>query len=586
MWTLDIEVPANGRYRKATINVRNEQKDIITTDKADMVSMEERGKLAKRLARRLDSQPAIITSKLETAWQESLAKHRKAQAELDAAKKGEADQSAIEVLDKSPPIIRRPLCLIDGIAYAGAWLHFQITVKAETDPETGQVTYYDPPRVRVKTNLVIVRGDGRIFADPSLRLPNALPIGDLKLEIALPLPPLSSRAWSGAGVKRFLAGERPDPAVVFRQCKGVAGRFMDFNRSLSTQEVMCELIACFVIATYLLDGFNVAGYLWPNGDKGTGKTNLLIVATEMAYLGTLILAGGSYASLRDLADYGATLAFDDAEGVMDSRKSDPDKRALLLAGNRRGATVTVKELVKDEWQTRHVDTFCFRLFSAIRLPDDVLASRTITTPLVRSADRDKANADPMDYALWPYDRRRLVDDLWAVGLMGLPMMREHEAAAVSKSTLSGRDLQPWRAILAVAHWLQERHGVTGLFDRMVKLSVDYQAERGELEENDPVRIAIRALDRMLVRLQSLKFAPKQLADMMHQVAVEDGLADEAADKKFISPQRVGWLLKRLRLEKADRNNRTKNWSIDRTALDALARAYGMAPAQTAEEKEP
>jgi len=48
-------------------------------------------------------------------------------------------------------------------------------------------------------------------------------------------------------------------------------------------------------------------------------------------------AGGSFASLRDLADYGATLAFDDAELLAESGKGDPDKRALLLAGNRRGA---------------------------------------------------------------------------------------------------------------------------------------------------------------------------------------------------------------------------------------------------------
>ena len=57
---------------------------------------------------------------------------------------------------------------------------------------------------------------------------------------------------------------------------------------------------------------------------------------EMAYLGQTILSGGSYATLRDLADYGACLAFDDCEDIMDTKRSDPDKRALLLAGNRRG----------------------------------------------------------------------------------------------------------------------------------------------------------------------------------------------------------------------------------------------------------
>src|SRR5439155_2432205 len=139
-------------------------------------------------------------------------------------------------------------------------------------------------------------------------------------------------------------------------------------------ETMCEFIACYVLSTYFLDGFNVVGYLWPNGEPGAGKTTLLQVVTETAYLGQLILAGSSYPCLRDMADYGATLAFDDAEAVMNVRRIDPDKRTLLLAGNRRGATVTVKELEPDgkRWTMRHVSTFCPRLFSAIHLPDEVL----------------------------------------------------------------------------------------------------------------------------------------------------------------------------------------------------------------------
>lgn len=69
----------------------------------------------------------------------------------------------------------------------------------------------------------------------------------------------------------------------------------------------------------------------------------------------MILASGSYACLRDLADYGATLCFDDAEHVMDLKRCDPDKRALLLAGNRRSNTIPVKEPVNGrEWRTRQV----------------------------------------------------------------------------------------------------------------------------------------------------------------------------------------------------------------------------------------
>jgi hypothetical protein len=184
---------------------------------------------------------------------------------------------------------------------------------------------------------------------------------------------------------------------------------------------MAELVACYIMATYLLEGFSVASNLWPNGDRGSGKTQLLVVVCELAYLGHVVLAGGSFAALRDLADYGATLAFDDAENLADPRKTDPDKRTLLLAGNRRGNTVPLKEPVPNgRWRTRHVNTFSFRLFSAIRLPDDVLASRTIIVPLIRTADRARANADPVVLDEWPHSRQELVDDLWLLALGHLP----------------------------------------------------------------------------------------------------------------------------------------------------------------------
>ena len=134
-------------------------------------------------------------------------------------------------------------------------------------------------------------------------------------------------------------------------------------------------------------------------------------------------------------------AFDDAENLSDPRKTDPDKRALLLAGNRRGNTVPLKEKDGNKgWKTRHVNTYCFRLFSAIRLPDNVLASRTIIIPLIRTPDRYRANADPLEYELWPYARRPLIDDLWCLALAHLPQVKSYEAKVNQMSKLIGRKI--------------------------------------------------------------------------------------------------------------------------------------------------
>jgi hypothetical protein len=399
----------------------------------------------------------------------------------------------------------------------------------------------------------------------------------LGLLVSLPasLPP--GRGWSGAGLNRYLAGERPNPAEVFFRLTSIVDNFIDFNRSLASQAVMCEMTACSILSTWTLDAFNVVGYLWPTGESGSGKTTFLQVVAESSYLGQLILAGSSYACLRDLADYGATLCFDDAEMVMDPKRTDPDKRTLLLAGNRRGATVTVKEPIGDRWVMRHVNTFCPRLFSAIRLPDAVLGSRSILVPLVRSGDKQRAKRNPMDSKDWPCEQRRLIDDLWALGLAHLHELSAYDREAAANATLSGRTLDPWRPILAVALWLQERHGVTQLYTRLEELSVNYQKhEREDYESGDPTRVFFRALLNLTKGAESgeqIEVRPKAVAAEMNKIAEEEDLAEP--DKKFTSSRRVGWVLKRQRFRKVGRDDKGVRWQLTRQQVEASASAYGI-----------
>lgn len=346
------------------------------------------------------------------------------------------------------------------------------------------------------------------------------------------------------------------------------------------------------------------------GEKGSGKTNLLIVVAELAYLGQVILGGGSFASLRDLADYGATLAFDDAENLSDPKQTDPDKRALLLAGNRRGSTVPLKEQVgPGKWSLRYVNAYCPRLFSAIRLPDPVLSSRTIIIPLIRTGDREKANSDPLDYGLWPYDRRSLIDDLWAIGLAYLPSLRPFENYVSNHARLAGRNLQPWKAVLAVAAWLdsidtekrlkrssfQDGSGSDnpemqdGLLGRLETLSWRYHQEEGkEIQSGDLTTLLIQSLCRLaesrLGDSSDIKdnsdisnirfmFTTQQISETTVSFA-ENTEAD--IDKDSISSRRIGRLLGKLRFQKArEAGKGTRQWVVTLKELSHWAGVYNL-----------
>jgi Domain of unknown function (DUF3854) len=72
------------------------------------------------------------------------------------------------------------------------------------------------------------------------------------------------------------------------------------------------------------------------------------------------IACGSYACLRDLADYGGTLAIDDAEQLSDPKRTDPDKRALLPYQDER------PELESADLQVLVIKALCHYATSATR----------------------------------------------------------------------------------------------------------------------------------------------------------------------------------------------------------------------------
>lgn len=493
----------------------------------------------------------------------------------------------IELLDCAPPALRRPLALVGSRGYAAIWPHVKRTVTETVDKE-GNIIRHDPPLVTNERQLFIVRSDGAIFGEGSRDL------SELGLEIQLPELPPDEKLWSVAGVKAFGKGQKPDPCEVFGQVADVIDRFIDFDRSLAGQRTMAEMVACYVIATWFLDAFKVVGFIWPNGEKGSGKTQLLTLIAELSYLGQLILAGGSYASLRDLADYGATLCFDDAENLSDPKRTDPDKRTLLLAGNRRGNSVPVKEpMPGGGWRTRYVNTFCARAFSAIRLPDSVLASRTIIVPLIRTPDRHRANADPLEYSLWPHDRRALIDSLWALALLHLAELPTYEMRVNECATLTGRNLEPWRALLAVAMWLEDA-GVTGLYARMESLSTGYQKERQEFESGDMTALVIRALCKCLdCDLVTLSDPCDVSAggdvdekEFIRTADIEAAAKDIAcADELDIDPERlgsrqIGHILGKLRFEKgSEGGTHKKGWKVSRRELNRFVRSLGLGHGQ-------
>ena len=489
----------------------------------------------------------------------------------------------VELLDDAPPTLSRPLALVGGRAFATTWLYVRETRTEVVDKKSGEVVQLAEPDVHTERRLFVVRDDGVVFGD------GARPLDELGMEVRLADPPPPGKLWRTQGVKAYRDGQRPDVSAVFDRIVVAFDYFLDFARSLGTQRQMCRFSACLSVATWLSDAFTVMGYAWPNGEKGSGKTKWANVWVITSYLGMLLTAGGSFAALRDLAEHGATLVFDDAEGLADPKRSDPDKRALLLAGNRKGVAIPLKEAMRDRWVTRWVPTYSPRGFTAINAPDDVLHSRSIIIPLVKTGDAVRGNRDPGKLNRWPCDVHQLQDDLWALGLWLLPEAEQVWNELDDETETQGRDLEPWRAALTVAR-LCERHGVEGLETDVREVMCRYFEERNDTiagDHNRAVALAIVRLVEARVRHASDNSDVSDIADVFSGgwtfsasqiVETLKGLAEDEDDGEapsWATPKRVGWILSRLRLAKDRQGDRkrTRERRVSLADVQSLASAF-------------
>lgn len=506
----------------------------------------------------------------------------------------------IRMLDRPPVRIDRPLALIGTDAYVATWLYVEVTTSEVL--KGGKLIRLDPPQQVVQPRLVIVRSDGQIFGLDG----EQSPLEALGFDVRLREQLRDHHAWSAQGVRDYIGGRRVDAKDVFMRLVASYDCFIDFSRSLASQRAMCRLMACFSLATWFANEFDNVAYFQPTGDLGSGKTKLIEVWVWTSYLGQMVTSGSSFATLRDLADYGASLAVDEAEFLSDPKKVDPHLRELVLGGYRKtGTEIGLKEPLPDgSYVTRWVKTYSPRAFAAIKLPDRVLGSRTIVIPLVKSTDKDKANRMPQHAGNWPTDRDALLRELWSIGVQLQSKARSAwDSAPALQTLLVGRDFEPWRPLLAVA-LLLEQAGVPGLVADIRGLMKAYQAERSSLTYGSDLSGLIAQALAEMAKSASVwqppthgdttdRVTPETVGeeaekDVMRIVSADvarhirehlkDTPEDDAADSDntgsgWPSPVQIGTVLGRLRIGRRHHSKRERWREMTREELDEVVRAY-------------
>ncbi len=180
------------------------------------------------------------------------------------------------------------------------------------------------------------------------------------------------------GKTKTLKISREKLLETYQDIKKILKNYMDL------QSDYYSLIALWIIGTYLHKQFSSYPYLFFNAMKGSGKTRLLKIVSNLAKDGKLVGAM-TEAVLFRTANL-RTLCIDELESI--NAKGNENLRLLLNAAYKKGMTVERlgKKRTKDgeEQVLQEFEVYCALAMANIRGLENVLADRCITLILERS----------------------------------------------------------------------------------------------------------------------------------------------------------------------------------------------------------
>jgi hypothetical protein len=152
------------------------------------------------------------------------------------------------------------------------------------------------------------------------------------------------------------------------------------------KEEYYDLVAIWIIGTYLYQNFETYPYLFINASKGSGKTRLLKIIAELSNQGEIITSLREAVLFRTAQN--RTMCIDEFEGL--GKKENAPLRELLNAGYKKGLKVKrMKKVRTQEGDEQVVEEF--ELYTPICMAniygmEEVLGDRCVTLILDKSDD--------------------------------------------------------------------------------------------------------------------------------------------------------------------------------------------------------
>lgn len=260
-----------------------------------------------------------------------------------------------------------------------------------------------------------------------------------------------------------------------------------------------DMLAVWVMGTYLYRAFRYFPYLHLNAEKGSGKTLLMELIAPIAFNGVLMAQPPASTVLKLIDQDAASLFMDEAEGLEEGKSRAGQLKAILKTGfARSGVYHNGSEMFR---------TYCPKCFAGINLLDDVLADRTIVVRILRKTDKDEIR-QYRETPLVIKGQAGLRNKLYHFGLrFGPAIAMDYDSETTLYDTLphlSNRAYDIWVPLFKIVNSFDEgnyKHQVFQSLDHLSQTDAKRRAIR-DSEENETGSL-ISILTEVLPQLKPL-----------------------------------------------------------------------------------
>jgi hypothetical protein len=383
-----------------------------------------------------------------------------------------------EEIDWSPKPTLRP-----GMDFHAGTTYFTVPLTRNLVKTVGKgEKARDEAYRELQTYTVTSTHEGFWYDEPSLLIEGFVPSEQVYQE--------RNPRWSKDSTRGYIAGDvaSPTSADLFASVRAAYTTYVDY-----ADEMFHDLMALYIMYTYVFRLFDSTGYIHFNGTAASGKSRNLALLDALAF-NTVWASSMSAASLyRKLAGSPGTTCIDESEGFDGERGEE--LRRILNAGYRDGATVIRTEKgPNDRYVPIEYEVFGPKALASINPLEPVIASRCIVVAM-RPAIRELPDFEQDDQRwqdlrdslyVWALDNAASIDVLRA-------SWRTDKKERLAPR-LIGRQWETSRQFIILADYI----GGEPLAEQVITFFNEYfKKQQAALDATDRLRTTLRALPRVL-----------------------------------------------------------------------------------------